>query len=154
MAQHTCSLSRVVIGVAAREQDEESGRHVVALMCETVWVDSVRGDAPLWRCVCVGGVATLDDDVAFAGVAYDLEWSDEWQSEALVVLVVNEDEVAGVNFEDLLVGSAAQHLQVALAVLQLLLGELNARLSVDLFTGEVGSVHVLVAVEDGIGEVV
>ena len=41
MAQHTCSPSHVVIGVAAREQDGESWRHVVALMCETIWVDSV-----------------------------------------------------------------------------------------------------------------
>ena len=43
MAQHTCSPSRVVIGFAAREQECESGRHVVALMCKTVWVDSVGG---------------------------------------------------------------------------------------------------------------
>ena len=123
-------------------------------MCETVWVDSVRGDAPLWWCMGVGGGATLDDDVAPAGVADDLKWADERQAEALVVLVVNEHEVTSVNFKHMLVRAASQHFQVALAVLQLVLGKSNASLAVNVFAGEVGRVHVFVAVEDGTSEVI
>ena len=43
------------------------------------------------------------------------------------------------NFKHMLVWAALQHFQVALAVLQLVLGKSNASLAINVFAGEVGS---------------
>ena len=122
-------------------------------MCVTIRVDPVRGDAPLWRCSGVGSCAALDDDVSFAGVTHDLERPDEGEAETFAIPVVDEDEVAGADLEDVLVRPTLQHLEVPFAVLKLLLRKTSTGQPVDFLAREVGCLHVFVAVKERVGEV-
>ena len=51
----------------------------------------------------------MDDEVAFDGGTDGLRWSEEGEAKALVVLTVDEDQIAGTNVECMLAGAGLEN---------------------------------------------
>ena len=95
----------------------------------------------------------MDDYVAFAGGTDDLKWSEEGEAKALVVLVVDEDQITGTNVECMLAGAGLENFEKTLPVFQLVFSEAYTSLGIDPFTFGVGRMHISGAVEERLGEV-
>ena len=95
----------------------------------------------------------MDDEVAFAGGTDGLRWSEEGEAKALVVLVVDEDQIAGTNVECMLAGAGLENFEKTLPVFQLVFSEAYTSLGIDPFTFGVCCLHIFGAVQERLGEV-